>query len=255
MLSRLTKYHSQFNTIDAFKCIAVLAMIIDHVGLYLLNDNATWRMVGRIAAPLFFFLAGYNAKNYQPIHIKPWRNWLEPSLNLIIFGLILTTTDFLIYKDLLLNILLNIFFIRQYLQRFSPKNWPARSILLLIIFILLFNSFIAGRIEYGLLGLSYAIGAQLLRENRRPLASSIFLMTLIAQFTVYWHQYKSHHGFLIGIFVLIWLLLTSFQPQEIKVPAKLKNFLLFCSRYSFEIYFAHLFLLEIYTIIFFPNFR
>lgn len=47
---------------DALKFIALVMMIIDHVGLLLMPDNLWMRMLGRFAFPIFAFYAGYNFK-------------------------------------------------------------------------------------------------------------------------------------------------------------------------------------------------
>ena len=45
---------------DFFKFVAILVMIIDHVGKYFLPEIEILRVIGRVAAPLFFFLVGYS---------------------------------------------------------------------------------------------------------------------------------------------------------------------------------------------------
>lgn len=48
------------NTYDLLKSIAVLTMLVDHVGMYLFPEQMWFRVVGRIAFPLFLFLVGYS---------------------------------------------------------------------------------------------------------------------------------------------------------------------------------------------------
>ena len=38
------------------KLIAMIAMAIDHVGAFLMNDNDTMRTIGRLAFPIYAFL-------------------------------------------------------------------------------------------------------------------------------------------------------------------------------------------------------
>lgn len=45
---------------DAVKLVALLAMTLDHVGSFLLPQVEALRLVGRLAAPLFCFLVGWN---------------------------------------------------------------------------------------------------------------------------------------------------------------------------------------------------
>ena len=46
---------------NLLKIIAVICMTIDHIGCYLLNDNFYFRLIGRIAFPLFTYsiMIGY----------------------------------------------------------------------------------------------------------------------------------------------------------------------------------------------------
>lgn len=48
------------NTYDLLKSVAVLTMLVDHVGMYLFSDQMWFRVVGRTAFPLFLFLVGYS---------------------------------------------------------------------------------------------------------------------------------------------------------------------------------------------------
>lgn len=50
----------RFNSYDALKLVALAAMTVDHVGFYLLPEWQWLRVIGRLAAPAFLFLVGYN---------------------------------------------------------------------------------------------------------------------------------------------------------------------------------------------------
>jgi hypothetical protein len=52
------------NSYDALKLIALVTMVIDHLGLYIWPDMGILRVIGRMAFPLFLFLVGYSA-NYK----------------------------------------------------------------------------------------------------------------------------------------------------------------------------------------------
>ncbi len=45
---------------DLFKLTALLLMFIDHIGVFVFPDVIWWRIFGRAAAPIFFFLIGYS---------------------------------------------------------------------------------------------------------------------------------------------------------------------------------------------------
>ncbi|MGH8578854.1 MAG: TraX family protein, partial [Gammaproteobacteria bacterium] len=59
MLSRIYKYGHQFTTLDAMKFVAIVAMVVDHAAYYLGDNQEEWRTLGRLAAPMFFFVAGF----------------------------------------------------------------------------------------------------------------------------------------------------------------------------------------------------
>jgi len=44
---------------DVWKTLAVLLMIIDHIGAYFLPDEQGLRILGRLCVPIWFFLVGY----------------------------------------------------------------------------------------------------------------------------------------------------------------------------------------------------
>ena len=63
------------------KIIALITMIIDHIGLYIPNTSEYLRYIGRISAPIFLFCSvlGYinthNKKKYLLI-LQKWRRYL-----------------------------------------------------------------------------------------------------------------------------------------------------------------------------------
>ncbi|MGI9373700.1 MAG: TraX family protein, partial [Hyphomicrobiales bacterium] len=44
---------------DWLKSAAILFVAIDHYGYFFIENNEWWSVVGRLAAPIFFFLLGY----------------------------------------------------------------------------------------------------------------------------------------------------------------------------------------------------
>lgn len=56
---------ARLNSYDLFKLLAIVIMLIDHIGLYLLPDETWLRAIGRSAAPIWLFLAGYGRLNLK----------------------------------------------------------------------------------------------------------------------------------------------------------------------------------------------
>ena len=48
------------NLYDYLKILALITMLIDHIGYYLFPEALVLRLIGRIAFPIFLFLVGFN---------------------------------------------------------------------------------------------------------------------------------------------------------------------------------------------------
>lgn len=70
------------NFYDYLKVFAIITMIIDHIGYYLFPEYSVFRLIGRIAFPIFLFLVGFN-QNYQ------WRRGILLSACIVQFSTIL----------------------------------------------------------------------------------------------------------------------------------------------------------------------
>ena len=44
---------------DLLKALAIVLMVIDHIGYFFFPENMWWRIVGRLCVPIWFFLIGY----------------------------------------------------------------------------------------------------------------------------------------------------------------------------------------------------
>jgi hypothetical protein len=53
-------------TIDVLKTVAIILMLIDHIGFYLFPDMLWFRLLGRLCVPLWFFLIGFSDKRDVP---------------------------------------------------------------------------------------------------------------------------------------------------------------------------------------------
>lgn len=51
---------------DLWKAAAILLVLVDHYGLYFVPEPSSWRLAGRAAAPVFFFLIGFAATRRVP---------------------------------------------------------------------------------------------------------------------------------------------------------------------------------------------
>lgn len=134
------------NIYDYLKVIALISMIIDHIGFFFFPEYEFLRVIGRLAFPLFLFLVGYN-----------WSFRRRNSLRIyaIIIQSFIWLSYWLWYSTIFyLNILPVIALVRLIFS--SSKNSPV--ILLFLFFIGLWcASYMRDYADYGTLSLSFAI--------------------------------------------------------------------------------------------------
>lgn len=236
MFARIYKYNHELNSYDLIKFIAIIAMIIDHIGFYFIVENTDYfRALGRLAAPLFFFLSGYVSK----YHIRP---------SIFIYGVVITSASFYLGYGFSINILIVIVGIKWVLDHWDPSK--ANSFTLVIIFSLLyfFSFFTISFIDYGLFGFAYALCGRLLAMKTNPVLIAFFLAgTLVNQlFERIVYNENIYVALLVSIVViLLFLLMFLFKYKVYSAKPLLKNSILIFSRYSLEIYFWHLLFFEI----------
>lgn len=234
MLARIYKYHHEVNSYDVVKFVAILAMIIDHVGFYFVDNNDYFRAIGRLAAPLFFFITGH-VSNYN----------IRSSI--LIYGLIIMGVSYYWEGVWFINILLVFVGIKWILNRWDPSQ--ENIIIIIVIFLLLYflSSFTRSVIEYGLFGLAYAICGRLLASRTKMVVVSVLLAgTLFNQFYYYLFFDDIYLSVLISMVgISLFYIMLFFQYQVFSVHPMSKNSILVVSRYSLEIYFWHLLMFEI----------
>ncbi|RKZ54432.1 MAG: hypothetical protein DRR16_14605 [Candidatus Parabeggiatoa sp. nov. 3] len=243
MFSRIYKYNHELNSYDLIKFIAIIAMIIDHIGFFFIIENTDyWRAIGRLAAPLFFFIVGYVSK----YHIR---------FNILFYGILITLVHIDLGYPFLLNILIVIVCIKWLLDRWQPSQ--ANTLTLVLIFISLYFLYFWTRewIEYGLLGFAYAICGHLVATQTKPIFTSFCIAaTLFTQFfeRILFND-NLHIAFIISsVAILLYLIMALFRYQVFTVHNPIiKNTVLIFSRYSLEIYFWHLFIFTLIFLLFF----
>ena len=99
-----------FNYQDILKIIAIICMIIDHMGLYFFPETWILRTVGRYAFPIFCFFAGFN-----------FRNRLRPKVLIYGIALYLFTAAIIFQQIVEANILISIFIGHVYLIIFQSR--------------------------------------------------------------------------------------------------------------------------------------
>ncbi len=245
-VSGIYRYGAAVNSHDVVKVLAIAAMVVDHAGWLFVDHNVWMRIVGRLAAPLFFFLVGYSGS---------YRFKLE----ILLLGVALSTIGFLTSAEngidalLPLNILLSFVLIKLIMDRFDPAaQTSARLVTVLAILTVISVPAYVATVEFGSLGLCYAMGARLLSRGH-PLAR-FWLATTVAVHFVFstvefllWYAAapSSVLPFAIpgmaAVFGIVGLILLNyrFRPLDIK-PAWIRVPVIYISRYSLQVYFFHL---------------
>jgi hypothetical protein len=240
------RYGAVVNSHDLLKVLAILVMVIDHTGNFFVDNSVWMRLIGRMAAPLFFFMVGYSG-SYR----FKWQ--------ILILGVALSTISFLtstangIERILPLNILLSFVLIKLILDRFDPAVQTAGFLVtvFVILMVLSIPTYIF-MVEYGSLGLCYAIGARLLSQ-RHSLARLWICITVGVHFLfetvegLIWNPVAPASilpyaiPFLAAVFgaTLVILLNYRFRTFDIKY-VWIRTPVIYVSRYSLQVYFFHL---------------
>jgi hypothetical protein len=142
--------------LDIMKTIAVIVMIIDHIGFYFFPDAMWFRAVGRVGTPIWFFLIGYATTRDLPN-------------KLLIGALVLAVIDLVLFNRVFaLNVLVTIMAIRlsvDYVMNFITRSryiFFIASILMALFYVATNMVF-----EYGTIALMFAVLGYMVRHKNR----------------------------------------------------------------------------------------
>lgn len=156
------------------KIIAVISMIIDHVGAFLVDNNLIMRTIGRLAFPIFAFFIAEG--------LRYTRSWKKYVLYLLGFALISQIPYALLHIWWQLNILFTflISILCIFLLKHFKENSTLYTVLLVLIgtFVLLSQPF--GLIDYGFLGVLLVIAFYFIRDGKIRLAAGTSILCLMA---------------------------------------------------------------------------
>lgn len=238
ILTRLYRYGDKINSHDLIKVLATFTMFIDHIGLYLEGNNTWWRIIGRTAAPLFFFLVGY---------VNKYRFRFD----LVIYGLLLTGITFLLEHSFYLNILISFALIKWLLDRIEITSLSTFNIILIFLILSVMNKIASPFLEYGTLGILFASSGKLMAEN--DARSPYYLIATVIIYFIYEtinFNFLSSLNYLYSFLVVclfLYLIMLFYRFKYWNIWKYFKLPILFISRYSLQIYFIHLAILKIYN--------
>lgn len=240
------RYGQQINSHDLVKILAILTMIIDNVGLYFMYDNIWMRVIGRMAAPLFFYLVGYSGSYKFKYQI------LALGIALCLIKFFVSNNPSLIENIIPVNILINFVLIKAILNRFDPAKMRSSYLILLLAILVLISDQTRTYIEYGSLGLSIAIGSRLINKQH-PFGKPWIIISTTAHYLLQMNSLLlawpevSMQVMLLAIlslaliFALSLLLFLKYELRTFTVNSTaLRTIAIYISRYSLQIYFFHL---------------
>lgn len=227
---------------DWFKLVGIAAFLIDHYGLFFVLDDTWWRIIGHIAAPIFFFFIGFARARAVPA------SW-------IIWGLVLTGINWWIDDDLTLNILLN-FALMRFALRFIDRvaSTPLRLGVFAVVSVLVLPVF-GEFFDYGAQGWLWGLfgyAQRTWRDGDLAFAKARFIFAFIAAFIYAFVEIETYdlEGLdafgLSAIILVLTLALLRFDRNvsALQPPATLAPIIVWLSRYSLEIYAISLFLMQ-----------
>lgn len=227
---------------DLIKTFAILIMICDHIGYFLLPGNLWWRIVGRLCVPIWFFLIGY-AKSRD----LGWKIWIGAAimeLANIFAGMTLFPAD----------ILVTMIFLRLVIDpvmKAALKNYSSLWAITTITAFLTMPSYYA--FEYGTLSLPLAIFGYLVRNQAnlkepQKIILQYFAFTYMLFVGTQTLIFQLHDfqimALAIGTFIVMSILLVfqaiSFPRLTEILPRPVVLFLQFTGRHTLLIYVIHL---------------
>ncbi|HEY8566348.1 MAG TPA: TraX family protein [Beijerinckiaceae bacterium] len=237
------------STTDLWKFAGVTLLLVDHYGLFFDEDQDWWRVAGRIAAPIFFFLIGYARTRQVPA------SW-------IVWGLVLTAVDTWTSGEGLgkinLNILINFALVRLLLPEVESRvmGRPVRVALLVLAIILLIRPF-QQVLEYGaqgwlwaLFGLAHRLAAESRSRLDAALRDGVAFATALAYTgkEIIDYEFALAEGIALAVLVgIVTIALARFRRADAvwSPPEPIAGFMRFCGRHSLQIYAVTLLAMQI----------
>jgi len=242
------RHDTQVSSHDLLKILALSTIIIDHVGKYFFIDSVWWRVVGRMAAPQFFFLVGYSESYKFKSQI------LFYGLALCVVNYLTNPSTSIVEHILPINMLIGFVLIKALLNRFDPAKLPAEFLMLLLAVLMLLSLPTYILIEYGTLAFCYAIGARLVRQ-RHGFRYFWIVATVVVHFffelvivlirnldvSISLQLLPAAIALLAVVFGANLIIFLNYDFRAFKVgPKFIRTLAIYISRYYLQIYFFHL---------------
>ena len=155
---------------DWLKIIAILLMIIDHIGVVFFPEQPVWRIIGRLAFPLFAYQLA--------VGFQYTRDRKRQLTYLMIFAMVSQSPYMMAIGVTLENLSLNVFFTfvlsYAFMMLWAMKKRVTFAIALALLFLTL------PAVDYGIYGILLPVGFYLLR-NHPSLQVLLLVMATLAK--------------------------------------------------------------------------
>jgi peptidoglycan/LPS O-acetylase OafA/YrhL len=242
------RYGDQLNSFDLLKLLALVTMIIDHVGDYILPDDMWLRAIGRLAFPLFLFLVGYSG-SYK---VKP---------DLIGWAALVVVTAAVTHHPVFpFNVLASIAVTRWVMQGIVSKPLTALRLWGIFIACLLLWPLTYHFSDYGTFAILFAICGYLQRHQPRALATHVcIVLTIALHFFIQSAMFHFDGAHFVGaglVGVVTGMLMWRFRIEQVNVAllsSRLRRFLQWAARNTLPLYGLHVMILMVAERVCFPE--
>lgn len=230
MLTKLQKYGA-LNSHDLLKFVAVILMVIDHVGLYFFPDELMFRAVGRTCVPIWFFFIG----RFSPSKFDYF---------IVIYALAIEAANAFAGNSGNLDILFTIFITRLLLNLNEKSPIHRQGYLLPIALCIVFYPLSAPLFSYGSFGFMLAYIGYLQRIEASRQVQLNYAMVAILTFSLiqFWSFGFGMLEMLVSASLTAFLVFKLLSFELRKVSVKFEFPIKLISRYSLEVYALHLIL-------------
>ena len=246
---------------DFLKTIAIILMVVDHVGVYFYPDESWFRILGRLCVPIWFFLIGY-ARTRD----IPWR---------IVAGIFILAASNMLAGEYFfpMTILVTLMIGRYYIDvwmRAARKGGEAMAGLFFMLLLLTFPT--AFIFDYGTMGLLFTVFGALCRykqdyKDTMPegfkrqillFASGSFFIFIIMQASPMKILTGPQLTTLCLGMLAIYFILNRFQSAELvnitnAMPRFFTTIIQFTGRKTLEIYVVHLLVFKALAFYIYPD--
>lgn len=246
---------------DLLKTLAIVLMIIDHIGAYFYPDETWFRIFGRLCVPIWFFLIGY--ARTRDLSVKALGG-----AGLLFLGAMMAGEHVLP-----VSILVTLMVGRNFVDSWMGAGRRGGEALAGLFFILLILSVpTAMAFEYGMAGLLFTVFGALCRyrQDRAGELSAQYKREILyfaaASFAAFIMMQAAPMPSLTGVqllsmiagMILVFLVLNKFRPAEFLnitklLPGFVVSALQLTGRRTLEIYVVHLLLFKALAVYFYPD--